>query len=127
MFYIFLNKANFQDNSNEMILSWQGSFMGGILFLVLSSLVVYYTKNPNEKRNEHFYNLTQGLTVFVAIFCLIGIKTFGILEVDFQNKGFSYKKYCAPLGLTERRLLRCYRYLAPLVPLGNCTRGAKYW
>jgi phosphatidylglycerol---prolipoprotein diacylglyceryl transferase len=88
MFYIFLNRANFQNNSNEMILSWHGSFIGGMLFLVLSSLVVYYTKDPNEKRNEHFYNLTQGLTVFVAIFCLIGIKTFGILEVDFQNKTF---------------------------------------
>jgi hypothetical protein len=41
--------------------------------------------------------------------------------------GFSDKKYCAPLGLTEFGLLRCYQYLAPLVLLGNRTRGAKYW
>jgi hypothetical protein len=42
----------------------------------------------------------------------------------YQEKGLSYKKYCAPLGLNKRDLLRCYQYLAPLVLLGNCWKIA---
>lgn len=89
MVYIVSNINAFKINSRDMILSWQGSIIGGIFFILCSICIVYFSHEQPQnhgKNTTNFYKLNTHMTVFIIIFALIGTKLFGIFEVDFQEK-----------------------------------------
>ena len=89
MVYIVSNINAFKINSRDMILSWQGSIIGGIFFILCSICIVYFSHEQPQnhgKNTTNFYKLNTHMTVFIVIFALIGTKLFGIFEVDFQEK-----------------------------------------
>ena len=89
MVFIALNISSFKINSRDMILSWQGSIIGGIFFILCSIWIVYFSHEQPQnhgKNTTNFYKLNTHMTVFIVIFALIGTKLFGIFEVDFEEK-----------------------------------------
>ncbi len=78
---------DFVANPQDFILSWRGSFIGGILGAVIS---VYYTWKDKEKQKLpkpkwvehtiHPYELSGNMLIIAAIFGLMGAKIFHNLE-----------------------------------------------
>jgi phosphatidylglycerol---prolipoprotein diacylglyceryl transferase len=86
IFYIIFNPSLFVQNPRDVILSFRGSY-AGMAVLALLSLVAL---RNSGKRHEiiYFRELIWTIYITIAIFSLIGIKIFGIFEVDFSNKNF---------------------------------------
>lgn len=91
LIHIVLNLQGFKLNPRDMILSWHGNILGGLIFLFCAIFIIYYSQEPlnqNLKKTIYFYKLTPHLSVVVITFALIGTKILGICEVDFSEKTF---------------------------------------
>lgn len=77
----------FSDNPQEYILSWDGSFLGGIL---IATVILYFKWHENkktvlkdpkwEKKEVHPYELSGNIIMIAAISGIIGAKIFHNLE-----------------------------------------------
>lgn len=84
---IILDYKFFVDNPQEYILSWKGSWLGGIL---VGGFSAYYTWHSKEKKKLskpktkfveiHPHELTLNILFVAAVFGLIGAKLFDIME-----------------------------------------------
>lgn len=81
------NYAYFADHPQDYILSWQGSWIGGIV-LAAASVYLNYRKKIKEKLDKpvkvdvtvHPYQLTGNILIIAAISGIIGAKIFDVLE-----------------------------------------------
>lgn len=84
---IILDYKFFVDNPQEYILSWKGSWLGGIL---VGGFSAYYTWHSKEKKKLskpktkfveiHPHELTLNILFVAAVFGLIGAKLFDMME-----------------------------------------------
>lgn len=93
-FYAFQNGAAFRHNPADIIISTEGSILGGLLVAIAYAGWFWYSKNkealpqPLEKELEvHPYQLVSNITIVAAISGIIGAKIFHNLEYwdEFMN------------------------------------------
>lgn len=87
LFFLIGNYAQFTANPQAALLSFDGSFWGGILSAIVMAYWVYYEKNskklaqPINKTIEVMpYQVMGNLTILAAVFGILGAKLFHNLE-----------------------------------------------
>ena len=87
LFFLIGNYAQFTANPQAALLSFEGSFWGGILSAMVMAYWVYYEKNskklaqPINKTIEVMpYQVMGNLTILAAVFGILGAKLFHNLE-----------------------------------------------
>ena len=89
LIYLLTNFRNTHQNIRDVLFSWQGNYIGAAVFFAITAVIIYRTnKHLDNKDYLSFHKMTLGLTIATAIFAMIGIKLFGVLEVSFFNKTF---------------------------------------
>ena len=87
LFFLIGNYAQFTANPQAALLSFEGSFWGGILSAIVMAYWAYYEKNnkklaqPINKTIEVMpYQVMGNLTILAAVFGILGAKLFHNLE-----------------------------------------------
>lgn len=82
-----LNYSEFVENPQDMILSWRGNFIGGIVIAVLSTVYYWWNKNrkkldkPKVERKKTYPNEIVGnMLIFVGLWGLVGAKVFDVIQ-----------------------------------------------
>jgi prolipoprotein diacylglyceryl transferase len=84
---MFFNYSFFANNPQAYLLSWEGSFLGGIAFAVASAYLTYRSKEkeklPQPITQEvvvHPYELTGNIVFVAAVAGIAGAKLFDVIE-----------------------------------------------
>lgn len=87
LIYAFLNYREFVDDTQGILLSTEGSWLGGITIGILAAFLKYREKEkqklvkPEIRMEEvHPYQLVGNVTIIAAVFGLLGAKLFHNLE-----------------------------------------------
>jgi phosphatidylglycerol:prolipoprotein diacylglycerol transferase len=84
---IFANYSFFANNPQDYIMSWDGSFIGGLLFGAVSGYWTYRSKEKEklpqpvtEEITFHPYQLTANIVFIAAVAGIAGAKLFDVIE-----------------------------------------------
>ena len=84
---MFFNYSFFANNPQDYLLSWEGSYLGGIAFAIGSAFLTYWSKEkeklPQAVTEEvivHPYQLTGNIVFVAAIAGIAGAKLFDVIE-----------------------------------------------
>jgi prolipoprotein diacylglyceryl transferase len=84
---IFSNYSFFANNPQDYIMSWDGSFIGGLLFGAVSGYWTYRSKEKEklpqpvtEEITFHPYQLTANVVFIAAVAGIAGAKLFDVIE-----------------------------------------------
>ncbi len=84
---IFANYSFFANNPQDYIMSWDGSFIGGLLFGAVSGYWTYRSKEKEklpqpvtEEITFHPYQLTANIVFIAAVAGIAGAKIFDVIE-----------------------------------------------
>ncbi len=84
---IVTDYTNFANNPQDVLISWTGSWLAGIILAIVSTGWTWYSKNkakldpPKTTTIQvHPYQLTGNIAIIAAIFGILGAKLFDIIE-----------------------------------------------